>query len=536
MKAVVYARFSSDGQRDSSIEDQERNCRRRADAESWDVIEVYADRAISGSTADRPAYQAMLSAAGQFDILLVDDLSRLSRDTIEQERAIRRLEFQGVRIVATSDGYDSATGLVARKVQRNIKGLFSELYIDELASKVHRGQTGQALKGRWNGGRPYGYKLMAIRDTSQRDAYGEYLQIGTRLEIEPTQAEIVKEIFERAADGASCLAIAKELNGRGVPSPGSTWRRKIRRCHGWADSGVRVILRNELYRGRLTWNKVQLQRDPETHKYRRKTRPESEWITHQMEELRIVSDDLFQRASRRGQPASPGDSRLSPGQRPKYPLSGLLVCQKCGAKYVMTNERNYGCGSYAHGRACSNSILIRRDAAEAQILGPVRDELLTPASVNAMAIDLQQAFSAYAAATRARAAEQPRQVAELEARIQRLRARLAGGDPDMTPDELLVAIGRAEEKLAAERQKSPTARSAARVVSILPKAAAEIRTEVGLALSGRSTERTRRLLRSLFGRIELEPDEDGGLWAHIGIRTDSLLLRAGVNSGRGERI
>src|SRR5262245_11826944 len=139
MRGVTYSRFSSDRQRETSITDQQRNCRRRADAEGWTIVAEYADAAISGSDSSRPEYQAMLKAAmrGEFDVLLVDDLSRLSRDSLEHEKTIRKLEFQGVRIVSTSDGYDSTSK--ARKVLRAVKGIQNEMFLDDLAAKVHRG-------------------------------------------------------------------------------------------------------------------------------------------------------------------------------------------------------------------------------------------------------------------------------------------------------------------------------------------------------------------------------------------------------------
>src|ERR1700682_4454378 len=97
VRAVTYSRYSSDQQRASSIEDQRRNCAKRAAAEGWTITAQYADEAITGSDNRRPQYLAMLQAAArkEFDVLILDDLSRLTRDSVEQETAIRRLEFQG---------------------------------------------------------------------------------------------------------------------------------------------------------------------------------------------------------------------------------------------------------------------------------------------------------------------------------------------------------------------------------------------------------------------------------------------------------
>jgi DNA invertase Pin-like site-specific DNA recombinase len=127
VKAAIYARYSSDMQRSASIEDQSRNCMQRAAAEGWTIAATFSDAAISGSDNNRPQYQAMLMAAerGEFEVLLLDDLSRLARDSVEQERIIRRLEFMNLRIIATSDGYDSESK--ARKVHRGFKGNGTEL-------------------------------------------------------------------------------------------------------------------------------------------------------------------------------------------------------------------------------------------------------------------------------------------------------------------------------------------------------------------------------------------------------------------------
>jgi site-specific DNA recombinase len=175
------------------------------------------------------------------EVLLFDDLSRLARYSVEQEKTIRRLEFQGLRIIATSDGYDSESK--ARKVHRMFKGVMNEIFLDDLRERTHRGLAGQALKRFWTGGRPYGYRLKPIFDPNSRDQYGPPAKIGSKLEIDPTQAEAVRDIYQRFADGQSHRAIAAELNRLGVPSPGSTWNRRTRRCAGWMGSAVRVMTR-----------------------------------------------------------------------------------------------------------------------------------------------------------------------------------------------------------------------------------------------------------------------------------------------------
>ncbi|MBM0108613.1 recombinase family protein [Steroidobacter sp. S1-65] len=538
-KVALYARYSSDQQRAASIEDQFRNCRRKADAENWCIAETYADEAMSGADSNRPQYQAMLAAANrrEFDVLLIDDLSRLSRDQVESERVIRRLEFLGIRIVAVTDGYDSETKSATRKIQRGVKNLINEMRLDELREQVHRGLTGQAMKNYWCGGRPYGYRLKPILDPTQKDAYGESARIGTVLEIDSDQAAVISEIFESYARGISYFSIARSLNERGVASPGSTWKRKVRRCRGWVASAVRVILRNPLYTGLVRWNVSQFVRDPDTGKHKRCRRSEKEWVRHRDESLRIVSDDLFERVREGMERHASNDKRLKSGGKSKFLLSGLLYCATCGANYVMGDGYKYACSSYLHGRACSNAVRVRRDKAEAVILGGIHEQLRDPDRVTLMVAEMQKHLTQLLREHAARSHEAPQELKELEARLDRLRRRLKDGDPDMTTDELQAAIERAEAKHR-QLQRGLQGGDVGRVLEAVPRAAELCDERITLGLSGdaKASEEARLVLRELIpDRIRLSPKPDGSLWAHSAIHPAALLLAAGYR-GRGDRI
>lgn len=539
MKAALYARFSTDLQRAASIDDQFRNCRKRADIEGWTVVATYADAAMTGSDASRPQYRAMLEAAArrEIDVLIVDDLSRLTRDAVECERAIRRLEFIGLRIVATSDGYDSTSK--ARKVHRGFKGLMNEIFLDDLRERVHRGLTGQAQKRYWCGGRPYGYRLKPVMDASKHDAYGQPARIGTVLEIDDEQAAIVREIFTRFVDGASCLAISRALNTRGIPSPGSTWKRKTRRCKGWMSSAVRVILKNPLYCGRMRWNVSQFVRDPDSGKYKRRRRPKADWVENREESLRIISDELFERAQARTRAAANSDKRLKSGGRARYLLSGLLVCNVCKAHYVIADARSYACSGHWNGGACSNHIRVRRDAVERFILGGVYRELLAPERVEKMASEMRADYAERMKQIAARAEGLPREIEELGARIIRLRERAKAGDPDLTADELQVAIERAEAKRRELIEARPAERENARVLAMLPRAAELYREQIDQGLGGdpAASAKARTILRKLLGEIVLVPGGDGSLWAEYAMQPAALLAGAAAGTGgRGDRI
>ena len=109
MKACVLTRYSTGKQKPTSTEDQLRNCRTFAAREQLVIVKVCSDQEISGAVRSRPGYLAMLEAAErrEFDVLLIDDLSRLARDALEQGLTLKRMKFLGIRSVGVSEGYDS---------------------------------------------------------------------------------------------------------------------------------------------------------------------------------------------------------------------------------------------------------------------------------------------------------------------------------------------------------------------------------------------------------------------------------------------
>lgn len=238
MRVALYARFSSDLQRQTSIEDQLRAARTRAATEGWNIVAERSDSAVSGSTpfALRPGSKALLAdaLAGRFDVLIVEGLDRTFRDVGEQEQVIKRLEHRGIRVIGTSDGYD--TQAKGRKVMRIARGLVNELYLDDLSEKTHRGLVGQFERGLSAGGRSFGYRT--------QEAQG-----GRRMVIDEAEATHVRWIFDRYAEGWSPVSIAHELNRLGVPAPrGGTWA--VSAIHGSAARGL-GMLNNEIYVGRV---------------------------------------------------------------------------------------------------------------------------------------------------------------------------------------------------------------------------------------------------------------------------------------------
>lgn len=241
-KAVIYARYSSELQSERSIDDQVALCREFAARERLEVVTVYHDKALSGaSMMGRHGLLDMMEAAkaGEFSVLVVEALDRVSRDQEDLAGIFKRLTFSGVQIRAVHDG-------IATDMLVGLRGLVGTLYLKDLAQKVHRGMAGVTRDGRHAGGRSYGYRAVA-------GARGE-------LVIEPAEAQIVRRIFSEYTSGHNPRAIAASLNHDGIPPPrgqvwsGSTLNGNASRHHG--------ILLNPIYAGTIVWNRVRMIKDP----------------------------------------------------------------------------------------------------------------------------------------------------------------------------------------------------------------------------------------------------------------------------------
>lgn len=314
MRVALYGRYSSEGQREASIEDQYRNCEARVEKEGWQIVARYADKGISGTqdAQGRKGYAALLTAARAkaFDVCLVDDLSRLSRDTVECEKARRLFVFLGLRLIGVSDGIDTSSK--GHKALSGFKGLMNDIFLDDLKDKTHRGMAGQALKGYSCGSRVYGYKRVPIEDATKKDDWGRPVIVAVKREIDEEKARWVRQMFQWYADGKSLRWIARELNRLRVPTPGAQDRRTrpstitglwfMRRLAG-GSATFTGILENPLYIGKMVWNRREWLKDPETKRKRARLRPDTEWIVKEHAVEPIVGLPLWQAVQARLQSA-----------------------------------------------------------------------------------------------------------------------------------------------------------------------------------------------------------------------------------------
>lgn len=488
MRIAAYARYSSDQQRAASLDDQLRNCRAYAARQGWPAPRIYTDAAISGTRRDRPGYQRMLAdvAVGAFDVLLIDDLSRLSRDSAECAQLIKRLTFRGVRLVGVSDGVD--TGRKSSKLDVGVRGLMAEIYVDELAERTHRGLTGRALAGASAGGLPYGYHVTAV---------------GQRA-VDAAQAAVVRRIYAEYLAGASPREIAAGLNRDRIPAP---------RGHQWGQSAVRGdlkrslgILVNPIYAGRQVWNRSKWVKDPQTGNRVRRERPQSEWVITEQPELRIVDAPTFDAVQRRLRDR--GHAAGSRGRPHRYVLSGLLRCPDCGGAMVMTDRYAYMCAAHRERGTCGSRLRVPRAAVETAVLAGIRRELLTDAAFQRFSRTARDALVKHAPSTDAA----KRRLSDAERVRTNLMAALRAGI--ITPTvraELQAAeadVASAQRELAAAKAWSPR--------TFLPRAREVWQHLVAdLADTATRTPPVREALRTLVGPEIPLRREDGAIYAEI---------------------
>jgi len=390
MRCAVYARYSSDLQRESSLEDQIRKCREFASLKTRTVLDefVLADASISGAAvAPRKELQALIAAAASkprpFDRILVDDTSRLARNVADALKMVERLTYYGVGVTFVSQGIDSLEKTARQLV--TLHGMMDEQFLVGLADKVHRGQEGRVLNGMNPGGRCYGYINVPIEDPTRQGKYGRPAVTGVILKVHPEESQVVLRIFEMAARGLGLARISKILNGESVPAPRPP---KTRSMRAWCPSAIREILRNERYRGFQVWNRTQKVRNPETGHKISKPRPPEEWKRVKVPEWRIVPEELWIAVQNRNQEMSRrfGASRLGGMSRTEnarsYLFSGLLRCGQCGSRMVIISGQGkrgyakYGCPSHRYRGVCGNAVTIRRERLEQQLLAALEQRIL----------------------------------------------------------------------------------------------------------------------------------------------------------------
>jgi site-specific DNA recombinase len=398
LRVACYARYSSDLQRDTSLEDQVSVAREYAGRHGWTVLEdcIFSDAAISGSSLEgRPGIQAVLAASRQrplpFDVLLVDDSSRVARDLGDALHVMQALRFAGVRVIYISQGIDSASEQAETLV--TVHGLVDGLYLREMAAKIRRGLGGQAERGYHTGARCFGYRSVPVLDPSgRRGPDGAAALLGKRLEIHEPEASIVQQVFQWYAAGLGVTAITTRLNAVG------------RQRHSY--NAVRNWLGNPRYVGRVIWNQRRFERKPGTRTKVARPLPQSEWKIHDRPDLRIIDDTTWAAVqSRRAvvKAQAPVTGRLRGRNavlHSRHLFSGFLRCGICrGAITVVSGgygSPRYGCqrASKQGAASCRNRLTIRAKVADAALLAGLQAFLVEAQTVDYLTTALSARLNA----------------------------------------------------------------------------------------------------------------------------------------------
>jgi DNA invertase Pin-like site-specific DNA recombinase len=504
-------------QRAASITDQLRNVENYCDRVGLPKPVIFKDEAITGSRNDRPGYLEMLSAAHDkaFDILLVDDLGRMTRDNIETLTAIRQLKFLGIQVIGVSDGID--TSREGHKIEIALRGLMNEAYVDELAKKTHRGMMGQALNGLSTGAKIYGYKSIPAGDGQKRI-------------IDEDQANWVRYIFERFSEGASTRQIVKELFEKGVPPPrGGKWTHSA--IHSKFQNLYSLgIVSNSIYIGKHVWNRTASAKNPMTGKTKSVPRPKEDWVHTDCPELRIIDDETWARCEARiaatnlNTEAQKARGKKSGGGVSKYLFSGLLRCGVCGERFTLSTRISYGCSSHlVYGNtACSNNLTIKRSTLEKVLLSNIKQELLS-----------EEAYRSFESEARALLKNEcpdatpiKKKMSEAQKEVDNLMAAIKAGIITLSTKSALVAaeqqVVEAEKELKTFDEYQPT--------QILPRARG-IFTELVTTLEKiGDVSAAREALRKLIGHVVLKP-ENGLLTAEIASSGLNVALQMASSKG-----
>jgi site-specific DNA recombinase len=352
MRAVIYARYSSDLQSNASIDDQVHNCTLRVESEGWTLAEIYSDHAASGATMLRPGYQRLLmdARAGLLDIVVAEALDRLSRDQEDIAALYKQLTFAGVKLVTLAEGKID-------ELHIGLKGTMNALFLKDLAQKTHRGLVGRVRAGKSGGGRAFGYEVIRSLDDAGEPVRGEQ-------RINDAEAAIVRRIFDEYVSGRSPRAIAITIIGNRKRGTG--------------------ILNNRLYIGERVWNRLAYQRDPQTRKRVSRLNLPEQWIVTKVPQLTIIDEPLWNLAqtlqdtrSRDTRPAGAAGPDWRQ-RRPRHLFSGLIKCGCCGGGMSLVSRIYYGCSASRNKGTCTNRLTLRLDRLEETVLKGLQERLLTP--------------------------------------------------------------------------------------------------------------------------------------------------------------
>jgi site-specific DNA recombinase len=309
LKGVIYARYSSDNQREESIDAQVYEIKEYAKANNIAIIKVYTDEARSATTDNRPGFLNMVADAknGIFDVVIVHKLDRFARNRYDSAFYKRELRLAGVKLLSITEKLDDSPESVI--LESVIEGM-AEYYSKNLAREAMKGLKENARSCKHNGGRPP--LGLDVEPTTK-----QYVPSANQKEI-----DAVKMIFEMFDDGKGYGQIISECNLRGYAT-------KVGKQ--FAKNGLHEILRNEKYIGTYVYNRS-ASKDTMGKRNNHQCKSEEDIIRVEDAFPAIIDKELF----RRVQAKMDENKRQSAKYKAKvnYLLAGLIYCGECGAALV----------------------------------------------------------------------------------------------------------------------------------------------------------------------------------------------------------
>ncbi len=352
----------------------------------------------------------MLEAAreGGFDIIMAEALDRLSRDQEDIAGLYKRLKFAGIQLFTIAEGEIT-------ELHIGLKGTMNALFLKDLAAKTHRGLRGRVEAGKSAGGLCYCYK------PAPRIVGDGVIERGERC-IDEAEATIVNRIFCSFAEGLSPTAIAKQLNREGIPGPdGRPWQDTTLRGHAERGTG---ILRNQLYIGRLVWNRMRYIKAPSTGKRVSRMNPKEEWVSEEVPALQIVEQPLWEQVQARlagirdaAGANNPERPRFWETRRAKHLLTGKLFCACCGGGLSNLGRDYLACGAARRFGTCSNMASVRRPQLEASVIKALHANLMEPEAVREFVAEFTAEWNRLAAESNADRAHDQSRLTTIERKI-----------------------------------------------------------------------------------------------------------------------
>jgi site-specific DNA recombinase len=518
-RAVIYARYSTSNQDEDSITRQIESAERYIEKIGAELVmpaDRFTDRALSGAyIVTRDGLNDLLSsvARGVFDLVVVEDADRLSRDLGHLGEMHRTLEHHGVELHASMRG---KLGLA----EIAMYGFLSAEQRAQLKIRTKAGAKQAAEQGRAPKGFIYGYS-----SAPQGRGY---------LVVNVEQAAIVHLIFTMFDEGVPVRAIVRHLNREGIPSPqGKQWSAAGLRGSAKEGSG---LLRNHRYKGVLFYNRTETRRHPETGKRTLLMRPEEDWVVVEVPEWQIVDTEMWERAQERLAKTGTGGVRIRTSGTHDQLLPGRIHCT-CGARMTSVVKRaaegrRLQCSAYVEKGTCSIGHSVGQAYVERNILRMVRDGVVNEQTVEAFEAAYREEARRLAADVEAERATLETKAAKLDRDIDRTwdKAAMSG----FSTERVSGWRARWESELAELRERlrclprlDRLPKADASGAATLRGAMSELILRIPSPLQSADDQRLLAAIRALVPRVELTFAKGGrGYTLRVDARLDGLLPAA----------